>query len=80
MNRNECICQYGLAFFDHCVGGPIILVPYHLCVKKRGSSVFLNLHCKSNGWSYVVEVGQESIQFISSVLPEEKCVIYVSQP
>ena len=45
---------------DHCVGGPVVLVPYHLCVKKRESSVLLNLHCKLNGWSYVVELGQES--------------------
>ena len=28
---------------DHCVGSPVISVPaYHLCVKKRESSVFSN--------------------------------------
>ena len=80
MRGNECIYQCGLAFCRPCVGGPVVLVPYHLCVKKRVSSVFFNLHCKLNGWSYVVEVGQESIQFISFVLPEDKRVIYVSQP
>ena len=34
---------------DYCVGGPIVLVPHHLCVKKRESSVFLNFHCELNG-------------------------------
>lgn len=65
---------------DYCVGGPVVLVPHHLCVKNRESSVFLNFHCELNGWSHVVEVGQETIQFISSMLPEDKCVVYVSQP
>ena len=65
---------------DHCVGGSVIQVPYYLCVKKRESSIFLNFHCKLNGWLYVVEAGQESIQFISSVFPEDKCVVYILQP